>query len=956
MGDKDEVLEAVVKEAVDLENVPLEEVFQTLRCNKNGLTTEAAHERLAIFGHNKLEEKKESKLLKFLGFMWNPLSWVMEAAAIMAIALANGGGKPPDWQDFVGIITLLLINSTISFIEENNAGNAAAALMAHLAPKAKVLRDGKWVEEEASVLVPGDIISVKLGDIIPADARLLEGDPLKIDQSALTGESLPVTKGPGDSVYSGSTCKQGEIEAVVIATGVHTFFGKAAHLVDSTNQVGHFQKVLTAIGNFCICSIVVGMVVEIIVMYPIQHRPYRPGIDNLLVLLIGGIPIAMPTVLSVTMAIGSHRLSEQGAITKRMTAIEEMAGMDVLCSDKTGTLTLNKLTVDKTLIEVFAKGVDVDTVVLMAARASRVENQDAIDAAIVGMLSDPKEARAGIQEVHFLPFNPTDKRTALTYTDTDSKMHRVSKGAPEQILNLAHNKSEIERRVHAVIDKFAERGLRSLAVAYQEVSDGRKESHGGPWQFIGLMPLFDPPRHDSAETIRRALNLGVNVKMITGDQLAIGKETGRRLGMGTNMYPSSALLGQNKDESISGLPVDELIEKADGFAGVFPEHKYEIVKRLQARKHICGMTGDGVNDAPALKKADIGIAVADATDAARSASDIVLTEPGLSVIISAVLTSRAIFQRMKNYTIYAVSITIRIVLGFMLLALIYQFDFPPFMVLIIAILNDGTIMTISKDRVKPSPLPDSWKLAEIFGTGIILGGYLAMMTVIFFWAAYKTDFFPRTFGVSSLQKKDEDDFRKLASAIYLQVSTISQALIFVTRSRSWSFVERPGLLLVAAFIIAQLIATLIAVYANWSFAAIEGIGWGWAGVVWLYNLIFYFPLDIIKFAIRYAISGRAWDLVIEQRIAFTRKKDFGKEERELKWAHAQRTLHGLQPPEAKMFSDRTTYTELNQMAEEAKRRAEIARLRELHTLKGHVESVVRLKGLDINTIQQSYTV
>uniref|UniRef100_A0A0E0JCT9 Plasma membrane ATPase n=1 Tax=Oryza nivara TaxID=4536 RepID=A0A0E0JCT9_ORYNI len=926
MAEKEGNLDAVLKEAVDLENIPLEEVFENLRCSREGLTTQQAQQRLEIFGPNKLEEKEESKFLKFLGFMWNPLSWVMEAAAIMAIALANGGGKPPDWQDFVGIITLLVINSTISFIEENNAGNAAAALMARLAPKAKVLRDGRWTEEEAAILVPGDIVSIKLGDIIPADARLLEGDPLKIDQSALTGESLPVTKGPGDGVYSGSTVKQGEIKAIVIATGVHTFFGKAAHLVDSTNQVGHFQKVLTAIGNFCICSIAVGMFVEIIVMYPIQHRAYRPGIDNLLVLLIGGIPIAMPTVLSVTMAIGSHRLSQQGAITKRMTAIEEMAGMDVLCSDKTGTLTLNKLTVDKNLIDVFERGITQDQVILMAARASRTENQDAIDTAIVGMLADPKEARAGIQEVHFLPFNPTDKRTALTYIDGDGKMYRVSKGAPEQILHLAHNKPEIERRVHAVIDKFAERGLRSLAVAYQEVPEGTKESPGGPWHFVGLMPLFDPPRHDSAETIRRALNLGVNVKMITGDQLAIGKETGRRLGMGTNMYPSSALLGQNKDESIAALPVDDLIEKADGFAGVFPEHKYEIVKRLQARKHICGMTGDGVNDAPALKKADIGIAVADATDAARSASDIVLTEPGLSVIISAVLTSRAIFQRMKNYTIYAVSITIR------------------------------TIMTISKDRVKPSPLPDSWKLAEIFTTGVVLGGYLAMMTVIFFWAAYKTDFFPRIFHVESLEKTAQDDFQKLASAVYLQVSTISQALIFVTRSRSWSFVERPGFLLVFAFLVAQLIATLIAVYADWAFTSIKGIGWGWAGIVWLYNLIFYFPLDIIKFLIRYALSGKAWDLVIEQRIAFTRKKDFGKEERELKWAHAQRTLHGLQPPDAKMFSEKAGYNELNQMAEEAKRRAEIARLRELHTLKGHVESVVKLKGLDIETIQQSYTV
>ncbi|CAI0555873.1 unnamed protein product [Linum tenue] len=818
-------LEEIKNETVDLEKIPLEEVFEQLKCTREGLSSDEGANRLQIFGPNKLEEKKESKVLKFLGFMWNPLSWVMEAAAIMAIALANGGGKPPDWQDFVGIICLLVINSTISFIEENNAGNAAAALMAGLAPKTKVLRDGKWSEQDAAVLVPGDIISIKLGDIVPADARLLEGDPLKIDQSALTGESLPVTRHPGDEVFSGSTCKQGELEAVVIATGVHTFFGKAAHLVDSTNQVGHFQQVLTAIGNFCICSIAIGIVIEIVVMYPIQHRPYRQGIDNLLVLLIGGIPIAMPTVLSVTMAIGSHKLSQQGAITKRMTAIE----------------------------------------------------------------------------------------------------------------------------------KFAERGLRSLGVARQEVPEKTKESPGGPWEFVGLLNLFDPPRHDSAETIRRALQLGVNVKMITGDQLAIGKETGRRLGMGTNMYPSAALLGQDKDSNIAAIPVEELIEKADGFAGVFPEHKYEIVKKLQERKHIVGMTGDGVNDAPALKKADIGIAVADATDAARSASDIVLTEPGLSVIISAVLTSRAIFQRMKNYTIYAVSITIRIVFGFMLIALIWKFDFSPFMVLIIAILNDGTIMTISKDRVKPSPLPDSWKLKEIFCTGVVLGGYMALMTVIFFWAMHKTDFFSDKFGVKSIR----DSEHEMMSALYLQVSIVSQALIFVTRSRSWSFVERPGWLLMIAFALAQLVATVLAVYANWSFARIKGIGWGWAGVVWLYSIVFYFPLDIMKFAIRYILSGKAWTNMLENKTAFTTKKDYGKEEREAQWALAQRTLHGLQPPPESsggIFNDKSSYRELTEIAEQAKRRAEVARLRELLTLKGHVESVVKLKGLDIDTIQQHYTV
>ncbi|CAI0413020.1 unnamed protein product [Linum tenue] len=884
MDDKDISLEAINKETVDLENIPVEEVFQKLNCTKEGLTGDEVQQRLQVFGHNKLEEKHESKVLKFLSFMWNPLSWVMEAAAIMAIALAHGDDKPTDYHDFVGIILLLIINSTISFIEENNAGNAAAALMARLAPKAKILRDGKWNEEDAAELVPGDIISIKLGDIIPADARLLEGDPLKIDQSALTGESLPVTRGPGGVIYSGSTCKQGELEAIVIATGVHTFFGKAAHLVDSTTHVGHFQKVLTSIGNFCICSIAVGMLIEIIAIYGFQQRSYRTGIDNLLVLLIGGIPIAMPTVLSVTMAIGSHRLSQQ--------------------------------------------------------------------------------ARAEVTEVHFLPFNPTDKRTALTYLDNSGKMHRVSKGAPEQILNLAYNRADIANKVHGIIDKFAERGLRSLGIARQDVPDNNKESSGGPWEFVGLLPLFDPPRHDSAETIRRALDLGVGVKMITGDQLAIAKETGRRLGMGTNMYPSSSLLGESKGTGFESLPVDELIENADGFAGVFPEHKYEIVKKLQAKKHIVGMTGDGVNDAPALKIADIGIAVADSTDAARGASDIVLTEPGLSVIISAVLTSRAIFQRMKNYTIYAVSITIRIVMGFMLLTCFWEFDFPPFMILIIAILNDGTIMTISKDRVKPSPVPDSWRLSEIFATGIVLGGYLAIMTVIFFWAAYETNFFSEHFHVPSLRKShyntsdpDVVDLlkKKLASAVYLQVSTISQALIFVTRSRSWSFVERPGMLLMIAFIIAQLIATAISALANWGFAGIHSIGWKWTAVIWVYNIVTYMLLDLIKFAVRYCLSGRAWGLVYNQRTALTTQKDFGREAREAAWATEQRTLHGLQSADSRPIHDKSSYREISMVAEEAKRRAEIARLRELHTLKGKVESFVKLKGLDIE-VNPHYTV
>ncbi|GAY41840.1 hypothetical protein CUMW_062500 [Citrus unshiu] len=527
-------------------DIPIEEVFENLKC----LTSDDVKERLNLFGYNRLEGKKESKILKYLGCMCNPLSWVMEAAAIMVIALAHGGGKDPDYHDFIGIV--IIINSTTSFKEENNAGNAAAALMAQ-----SYLRDGRWNEEDAAEMVPGDIISIKLGEIVSADARLVEGDPLKIDRfqfylwSALTGESLPVTKNPGDGVYSGSTCKQGEIAAV-------------------------------------------------------------------------------------------------SAITKRMTAIEEMAGMDVLCSDKTGTLTLNKLT---------------DMVVLMAARASTLENQVAIDGAIVSMLAGPKKAR-----VHFLLFNPTDKRAAITYVDGAGIMHRVSKGAPEQILHLAHK--EIEKKVINLCRKR-----------------GTKDNPGGPWEFVGLLPLFDPPHHDSAETI--------------SDQIAIAKETGRKLGMGTNMYLSSSLLRESKDETNSALPIDELIEKADGFAGLFPAHQWNDWGR------------DGVSDAPALKKADI----------------------------------------------------------------------------------------------------------------------------------------------------------------------------------------------------------------------------------WLYNIVTDMLLDSLKFPVRFALSGRAWGLVVDQRVSAFRimeRFDFGKEAREAAWAAEKRTLHGLQlqSTDKKLFGERSTssHRDVNLMAEEAKRRAEIARMRELHTL------------------------
>ncbi|KAJ2299165.1 hypothetical protein IWW55_004260, partial [Coemansia sp. RSA 2706] len=527
------------KEKFDLETMDNRLVFQLLQCGPEGLTQAEAEARIHKFGPNKLPEKKVNPILMFLSFMWNPLSWVMEMAAIVAIALSNGQGQPPDWQDFVGIVLLLLGNSCIGYYEERGAGKAVEALMAALAPQCKVKRNGVWETMEAANLVPGDIISIGIGDVVPADSRMVVANNVKIDQAALTGESLPVGKEPGDEVFSGSTVKQGEAEAVVIGTGLNTFFGRAASLVAGANEgMGHLQQVLAKIGNFCICSIAIFLVAEIFVMYPGFRFRYRRGINNLLVLLIGGIPIAMPTVLSVTLAIGAKQLAEHKAIVTRISAIEELAGVTILCSDKTGTLTLNELTIKTDAVKQYSE-ISVEDILLFSAYASRTENPDAIDKSIVGSLSNESLAREGIDVLDFIPFNPVDKRTQVTYRrHSDGTVHRVTKGMSQIILELCTRdmNAEVESQLHADVDEFAQRGLRALAVAEETVPSNDVEGEGTGFRLIGLLPIFDPPRHDTKETIDRAIDLGVHVKMITGDQLAIAKETGRELGMGDTMY------------------------------------------------------------------------------------------------------------------------------------------------------------------------------------------------------------------------------------------------------------------------------------------------------------------------------------------------------------------------------------------------------------------------------------
>src|SRR5271170_4361346 len=493
----------------NLQTLSLAEVEKKLGSSPDGLTQAEAQKRLTQYGPNEIAEKKTNEILKFLSYFWGPIPWMIEAAVILSAAAQH-------WPDFGIILLLLLANAVVGFWEEHQAGNAIAALKATLAIKARVKRDGKWVNPAARELVPGDTIRLRLGDIVPADARLLDGDPIEVDQSALTGESLPATRKSGEAVFSGSIVRQGEIGALVYATGANTYFGKTAELVQGAQSVSHFQRAVLKIGNYLIILAVV-LVATIIAFAIFRGDQILTTLQFALVLTVAAIPVAMPTVLSVTMAVGARVLAKKKAIVTRLEAIEELAGVDVLCADKTGTLTQNKLTLgDPFSVNNFP----IEQIVLTAALASRAENNDTIDLAVLGGMKDD-QALKSYKVGHFQPFDPVHKRTEAAVTSPDGKVFKVTKGAPQVILALSANAAEVKLDVDKAVNEFAARGFRSLGVARAEAD--------GKWQFLGVLPLFDPPREDAKSTIATARQMGVSVKMVTGDALAIAQETAKKL-------------------------------------------------------------------------------------------------------------------------------------------------------------------------------------------------------------------------------------------------------------------------------------------------------------------------------------------------------------------------------------------------------------------------------------------
>jgi len=777
-----------------------------------GLSRAEAALRLQQSGYNELPETRVNPLLKLLTYFNGPIPWMIEAAAVLSALVGH-------WPDFFVILTLLIANAVVGFWEEYQAGNAIAALNARLALRARVRRDGEWTEVPARELVPGDLIRIRLGDIVPADARRLEGDPVEIDQSALTGESLPVTRETGETVYSGAVMKLGEIDAEVTATGRNTYFGKTAQLVTEAGTVSHFQQAVLKIGDYLI-ALAIALVVLIVVVALFRGDDMMTTLQFALVLTIAAIPVAMPTVLSVTMAVGARLLAAKQAIVSRLASIEELAGMDVLCSDKTGTLTQNRLTLGEPFC---VTGVTAEQLILNGALASRAGNDDAIDHAVIAGVSDRRRLET-YRVTHYLPFDPVHKRTEATVTGADGATFRVTKGAPQVILALA-----ADAAAEGAIEEFARRGFRALGVAR---TDGQ-----GRWQFLGLLSLFDPPREDSKETVAIAQQMGVQVKMVTGDQLAIGREIAGRLGLGTNLVDAGVF---NETRHHEGAALADAIEQADGFAQAYPEHKFHIVEVLQRHHHIVGMTGDGVNDAPALKKADCGIAVSGATDAARAAAAMVLLTPGLSVIIDALKESRKIFRRMTNYTIYRVAETIRVLLFMTLCILI--FDFYPVtavMIVLLALLNDGAILSIAYDRVEYSDKPEVWNMREVLGIATALGvsGVLA------------------SFGLFYLGDRVYHlDHGMIQTLIYLKLSVAGHLTVFLTRTRGPFWLSRPAGILLLAVGGTQLVATLIAVY-GWF---MPPIGWGWAAAVWVYAAAWWLVNDRVKlFAYRILEQDRS---------------------------------------------------------------------------------------------------
>jgi H+-transporting ATPase len=809
-------------------NAP-EAVVEPATNQATGLTSAEAQARLAKYGINGIVEKEDSQLEKLLGYFTGSIAYMIEAAAVISALLGR-------WSDFAIITALLLFNAIIGFWQDHKAANALAALKKGLAPEADVLRDGKWQTVKAELLVPGDIVRLHIGQIVPADLKLIGGTSASIDQSALTGESLPVAKRIGDTAYSGSIIKDGDMTGEVIATGSNTLFGRTAKLVASAGAVSHGQRAVLEIGDFLVviaialALIMVGFDVYRDIVAP-AHWQWQDALSILqfvLILLVASIPVAMPAVFSITMALGALALAKQKAIVSKLSAIEEMAGVDVLCSDKTGTLTKNELTLDPPVL--FAAK-SADEAIVAAALATAEASPDALDAAVMQAVHDRAELKP-FRQLAFVPFDPVHKRTEATVQQGALQSFKVSKGMPEVIFELCKLDPAAMAKARSTVVDLGSRGYRTLAVA-------RTAPGTDNWSLLAILPMSDPPRDDSKATIADVESKGIRVKMVTGDDTAVAREMARQLGMGDNIITAGDFFPPNFNPDAISASMAEKIDMADGFARVYPEHKYAIVKALQSRGHLVAMTGDGVNDAPALKQADCGTAVSGATDAARSAAALILTTPGLTVIANAIDEARRIFARITSYTLYRIALTINIMVLVVMSTIVFGFKpLTAVMIVILALLDDAPIMAIAYDNTEVARQPIRWRITRLLVIASAIAVFVAAETFGLLLIGMKVIADPALQARFGLSTPDE-----LRTLMFLQLAVGGHLLLYNTRTRKWFFQRPwPSVPLLAALLATELLAVLMAVN-GWFVTPIS-----WQAVGWLivYLVAWLVIIDVVK--------------------------------------------------------------------------------------------------------------
>jgi H+-transporting ATPase len=685
-------------EKLDFDQMRAEEVLKLLMSNQNtGLTSAEVERRLKQYGPNEVPEKKANPLIRFFKNFWGLTAWMLEVIIILSWILQR-------YSDLYIVSGLLVFNSILGFAEEEKASSAVEVLKKKLEVNARVLRDNSWRAVSALELVPGDIIRIRSGDFVPADAKIITGE-IAIDQSALTGESREVEKKPDDALFSGSVAKRGEANCVVVLTGVKTFFGRTAQLVQIARPKLHMEEVVSNVVKWLLA--IVSALVSLTLIFSIQQGfNLLEILPIVLVLLLSAIPVALPAMFTISMAIGSMELIKKGILVTRLSASEDAANMDILCADKTGTITMNKLSIaDVIPLGKFAE----KEAIFYGTLASQEANQDPIDLAFIAKAKEKSLVDDSFVQENFVPFDPQLRRTEALIRKGGHEF-KVMKGAVSVLARACGLDESAVKELEAKTNKFAMKGYRTLAVA-------KADDKNHP-ELVGLVALSDMPRPDSKELIKELKELGISVKMLTGDALPVAKEIAKDVSLGENIIKASDLKEFLKENAVKAA---EEAQHTDGFAEIYPEDKYAIVKSLQATKHVIGMTGDGVNDAPALKQAEVGIAVSNATDVAKGAASIVLTREGLIGIVDLVKNGRVIYSRLTSWILSKIIRTLQIAV-FVVLSFLFTGSYvvSAFAVILYFFMTDFVKISLSTDNVQWSRKPDAWNITGLVKISIML--------------------------------------------------------------------------------------------------------------------------------------------------------------------------------------------------------------------------------------------